>query len=407
MIAEWLLELVASREFLGAASIPVIAALIGWSTNWLAIEMTFFPIEFVGKAPFLGWQGIVPRKRHKMAQKLVDNTLSRVSNVRDLYREMNPQLIEQHLLQHLQRHLDDYIDELMHDTHPALWENLPRLARQKIYADAHRQLPHTLYSMMCEVDERIDELVDVRTLVINQLAADKTLLNRVFQECGQKEFDFIIRSGGYLGFLFGLVQLALWQQFPALWTLPLFGFIVGVCTNWVALYIIFKPLDPIGIGPFRIQGLFLQRQADVSNTFSRIVAHELLTTRLFAHAMFYGVYKARTRALAQKHIRLALDNNLLTRTLAQVSLGFRGYSELKDEVTDRALLISMQPLQEEGFISERACAVQSMIGHRLKAMTSAEFQEVLRPVFQEDEWILIAVGGFLGALAGLLQILCM
>jgi uncharacterized membrane protein YheB (UPF0754 family) len=404
---EWLAQCLASSEFLGAASIPVIAALIGWSTNWLAIKLTFYPIDFVGKPPFLGWQGVVPRKRHKMAQKLVDNTLSRVSNVRELYQEMNPQQIERHLLRHLQQHLNDYIDELMHDTHPALWENLPRMARNKVYADAHRQLPETLHGMMREVDQRIDELVDVRTLVINQLAADKTLLNRVFQECGQKEFDFIIRSGAWLGFLFGLLQLALWQQWQALWLLPLFGFIVGACTNWVALNIIFKPLDPIGIGPFRLQGLFLQRQKEVSNTFGRIVAHELLTTRLFAHAMFYGVYQARTRALAHKHIRRALDGNLITRTLAQVTLGFRGYSELKDEVAQRALQVSLQPLQEEHFSTERAGAIQSMIGQRLQGMSSAEFQDVLRPVFQEDEWILIAIGGFLGVLAGLLQILCL
>ena len=35
-------------EFSQYLSIPIIAALIGWSTNWLALKMTFYPLEFWG-----------------------------------------------------------------------------------------------------------------------------------------------------------------------------------------------------------------------------------------------------------------------------------------------------------------------------------------------------------------------
>ena len=33
-------------------------------------------------------------------------------------------------------------------------------------------------------------------------------------------------------------------------------------------------------------------------------------------------------------------------------------------------------------------------------MTSEEFEMLLHPAFQEDEWILILVGGVLGAIVG-------
>ena len=48
--------------------IPCIAAIVGWFTNWLAVQMIFYPIHFRGiplyireEVPlgFLGWQGIV------------------------------------------------------------------------------------------------------------------------------------------------------------------------------------------------------------------------------------------------------------------------------------------------------------------------------------------------------------
>ena len=40
---------------------------------------------------------------------------------------------------------------------------------------------------------------------------------------------------------------------------------------------------------------------------------------------------------------------------------------------------------------------------RLTALHPAEFEALLHPVFKEDEWKLVAVGGALGAAVGLLQ----
>jgi len=63
--------LVAEEACVGAVllylAIPVTSALVGWGTNVLAIKMMFFPLEPVGRPPFLGWQGIIPAKVRKMA----------------------------------------------------------------------------------------------------------------------------------------------------------------------------------------------------------------------------------------------------------------------------------------------------------------------------------------------------
>ena len=61
--------------------IPFIAALAGWSTNWLAIKMTFYPLEYVGRFPF-GWRGVVPSRIAKFASGLVDTTIGRIGGLR-------------------------------------------------------------------------------------------------------------------------------------------------------------------------------------------------------------------------------------------------------------------------------------------------------------------------------------
>jgi len=48
--------------------------------------------------------------------------------------------------------------------------------------------------------------------------------------------------------------------------------------------------------------------------------------------------------------------------------------------------------------------VEDIMRRRMEELSPAEFQELLRPCFQEDEIKLIAAGAALGFLAGLAQL---
>ena len=97
------------------------------------------------------------------------------------------------------------------------------------------------------------------------------MLNRIFQECGEKEFKFIEHSGLGFGFLFGLIQMLIWNYYQQWWLLPLGGLVVGYFTNFLALKLIFRFVNPIKIGPVTVQGLFMKRQIEVSEAYARIL----------------------------------------------------------------------------------------------------------------------------------------
>ena len=75
------------------ASIPVVAGLVGWGTNWAAIELTFKPLRFIGIRPFLGWQGIIPSKAARMASIFVDSTMIKLGTLPELFQQMEPDVI--------------------------------------------------------------------------------------------------------------------------------------------------------------------------------------------------------------------------------------------------------------------------------------------------------------------------
>lgn len=392
-------------DFWKYASIPFVAAVVGWATNWVAVKLTFVPLEFIGIRPFLGWQGIIPSKAETMATTFVDTTMSRLGTLRDVFDGMEPRKIADHVVRYLEPRMDDHTDEVMAQSNPVLWENLPDLLKQQVYSGARRGLPRIVRSMMREIHERIEELIDFKHMIVTRLVEDRALLNRLFLESGAKEFRFIIRSGFYFGFLFGLVQLAVWIVYPAWWVLPFFGLAVGWATNWIALNLIFRPLEPVQVGFWTVQGLFLKRQTEVAAVWCHIVTRNILTARQLMNSLMHGPRSELSRKLVVKHAKPIVDEAVgLVKPAAQFAVGLRGYADIRASVAEKALDLSTVPFSDPVFNEGRAQVIERLLRERMEALPSAEFQDLLRPCFKEDEWKLILTGAVLGALAGVAQL---
>lgn len=399
-------EFVNHPDFWKYMSIPLIAGIVGWATNWIAIQMTFYPIKFLGIPPYLGWQGIIPRKCRKMAGITVENTLDKISTMQEIFNEFEPEKIAHHVIKIADARIEEITDDIMSERNAVLWENLPNVVKNRVYTRARRQLPQMMDALIEDMQANIEDLIDPKEMIINKLEENKELLNRVFWECGEAEFKFVINSGFWFGSLFGIVQMIVWWFYPAGWIMPFFGFLVGSATNWLALNLIFRPLNPVKVGPITLQGLFLRRQNAVSEIFCRIVTSEILTINHVMAEIFRGPRSDRAKAILKRHIRPIIDGGVI-KAVAQLTVGPEGFVELKRTIEEKTIEISLASFEDPVFKKERGKVVEKMFRERMQAMSSEEFQALLRPAFEEDEWILIALGGVLGLLAGLAQLLLM
>lgn len=392
-------------EFWQYLSIPVIAALIGWTTNWLAIKMTFYPLEFVGKPPLLGWQGIIPSKAQKMASISVDATITKIGTVREIFEQIDPKMLAAHVVCTVEPRIEEYVDEMMLKEYPTFWENLPASARKMVYERVRKSTPQLVDNLVDDIAENVEDLLDIKGMVIEKLSSDKKLLNRIFLECGDAEFRFIVNSGLYFGFLFGLVQMVVWYNYQNWWVLPFFGLLVGWATNWIALNVIFRPLHAKKIGPFTIHGLFLKRQPEVAASFCYLITHEILTVGNIINAILKGPKGDRARNMVKKHIKPIVDETAgVGKAFTQMAIGPTGFATLKGKVGEKAIELSQTSFNNPVFEADRARAVESIMVERMVALSSEEFQDLLRPCFQEDEFKLIMVGASLGLLAGIGQL---
>ena len=398
-------ELFSNLEFWKYLSIPVVAGIVGWGTNWVAIKMLFYPIDPLGKPPYLGWQGILPSKAAKMGAITVDTTLSKLGRLRDVFQTMSPERIADYLTEALRPRLKAYVQWTMLEEEPALWKMLPDIVQNSIVASVRQKFPDTVQKIMRDISENIEGIVDLKQLVIRQLVHDKRIVNRIFLECGEVEFRFIVSSGFYFGVLFGLVQMGVWYFFQNWWILPLFGIIVGYATNWIALRIIFQPLHPHKIGPWVLQGLFLKRQPEVADIWCEIITKEIITVRNVVDEMLSGEKSAKAHAIIRRHIRDLVDEAMgVSEPFIRFAMGDDGYTDMKDGASEKAILISTNAFNDPAFNNERAAVVKEMIRQRMIELSSEEFQYLLRPAFQEEEIKLILIGAVLGCLAGFAQL---
>jgi uncharacterized membrane protein YheB (UPF0754 family) len=378
------------------------AAVVGWFTNWLAIQMSFYPVQFIGFG-VVGWQGVIPRKAEKMAHICIDRTLQHFGDLNSVYQKLEPQRIVQQVLTQVSPRMDEYIDEVMYEVQPVLWDNLPMFVKDRIYQWARQQLPSRIEELVEDFGDDLDDLVDLKALLSRELQHHPDLMNRIFKQAGAVELQSVINRGALIGALLGALLVPFWVSYPQPWVLPVGGFAIGFITNWLAINLIFAPLRPRRMLFWKLQGLFLQRQDEISDIWAQLVAEELITVEKVADAMINGRHGARTRSILQKHLRPMLDNSMVMRLAAQVTVGMSGYTDLKRAMNDKAVLATRDVFSDPAFNKERAPVVASVLAGQMKALKPEEFQEILRPAFREEEIQLMLIGGLFGAIAGFIQ----
>ena len=397
-------ELSSRPDFWGFVTIPITAAVVTWVHVWMAMQMVFYPVHFVGLLdPFLGWQGVVPRKARKMSNILVDKTLSKIGTLSDFMRKMEPERISEHVAKAVSARIEDYVDDLMGEQSPVLWANLPRIVRNRVYNHARGQLSKVMGRMMDDIIDHAEDLVDVREMIGNQVEADRSMVVRMFMEVGNKELAFVIRASFWIGLAFGLLQMVLFYFVPAHWMLPAYAAILGFLTNWIALSMVFRPLKPMKILGFRFQGVFLQRQNEIADKFAELAASEMLTIGRITREILVGRQSNKTRLIIKKHLSPMLESPVI-RTTLQLAMGPDGYAGLKSSIAEKSTTMALDPLEDEAFNKDRARFLSRFLAERTRALTPEEFQDLLRPAFQEDEWIFFVLGAVTGFIAGSLQL---
>jgi len=400
---EWLAK---NAELIGILFMPVTYGFIGWLTNVMALKMMFYPLNFVGiKPPYLGWQGIVPRKSTGLALKVVNILSEKLIKIDDFFAKIPTDKLSESY----KPLLKEKIPEMMHrvlEAVPAELKAKVSANESKIVAKALAESEQRLDEITGHLREDVGKVFSFKNMVLRNLTGENThLLVNLFQEIGNKEFKFIALSGIYFGVLFGLVQMAIWYVYPGAWTLPAQGALVGYATNWLALIMIFRPMVETRYLFFKYQGLFHRRQVEVSDKFSTMFAEHVLNGRNILDEVLY-------RRISRTVVE-TMNDDIVQELKADGAdaRAIEAFEKASDQsrktvAAELATRLSQESETMEKLIN-RSMNVKQTIYNRMKDLPGEDFESLLRSAFQEDEWILIILGAVLGAIVGLGQMFYM
>jgi uncharacterized membrane protein YheB (UPF0754 family) len=385
-------------------SMPVMAAVIGYVTKLLAVQMMFKPLEFKGIGPYLGWQGMIPRRAGKMAAVAYDMISTNLIDIQDLVRQIDPDEFVRELRGPINEAIEDLAESILAEYQPDLWESMPTAARNLLIRRLQSQAPKVIRQLFDQVTNDLHAVVDVRDMVVSNLTRNKELTNRLIKDIATPEIKFLVRSGIYFGSVIGVVQMLVWALTHNALVMPIFGLFTGWITDYVALNMLFVPSEPRRFLGLRVHGLFLRRQHEVAETYGELIAKEILSPENLFEGMLTGPRSDRLIALVQREVQRTVDQQSgLAKPLVVLAVGGRKYRELKNAAAAKVIEAAPTTARSMFAYTEKALGVNTVIKEKMRELTPTQFIQILRPAFKEDEKTAIAVGALLGAAVGELQ----
>lgn len=388
-------------------SMPLVAAFVGWSTKIVAMEMIYRPLEFKGIGP-IGWQGIIPRRAGKVGSTTIELLTSNLLKPEELVSRIDAKEAVEVLREPLAASINDIARDVAEEIRPGLWDSLPEAGRQAILNRIHSQAPRITEKMLNEMQADLSRFVDLQFLSVTTLVRNKEKLNKLMRGLSDDAMAFVRRSGIYFGLIIGTAQMFVWAIFKLPWIMPAFGFGIGLVSDYIALNMLFRPIKPTKyLGFIKFQGLLHAQREKITADYARILSEDLFAPDILFDGILKGPGADKLFSMVAREVELAIDNEVggWTGTVVKFAVGTSKYNALKDKVVD--LVVERLPatlLDAQDYAMSKIDLEQTIID-KMNQLSNEEYESILRPVFKDDEPLMIAIGAILGGCVGELQVL--
>ncbi len=189
-------------------SLPLIAALIGWFTNWVAVKMLFRPLRPV-RVLGITFQGVVPRRQKELAEKVAETVEANLISHRDVQALLEKPETQAEVERLISEQIDTFLKEKLRVI-PMVEMFLQGEIANQIKGLLVGQFRSAIPQFMDGLINKVEAELNFRDIVREKVEAfDLLRLERIIYDISAKELRTIELLGGVLGFLVGLCQVGL------------------------------------------------------------------------------------------------------------------------------------------------------------------------------------------------------
>ena len=189
--------------------LPVIAALIGWMTNFLAVKMLFHPKKPKNILGF-SFHGVFPKRQSALAEKLGHLVSEELFSASDVSAKIKDFATSEEAMEEVGKRIEATIRNKLVQTFPMLAMFLSDEMVEKVTGLFKNELKDFLSETSQGLGEKLEQNLNIQLMVqerVNAFSSEK--LETLLKELMKKEFRFIELVGAVLGFLIGCVQLGM------------------------------------------------------------------------------------------------------------------------------------------------------------------------------------------------------
>ncbi len=171
--------------------IPIISAFVGWFTNVLAVKMMFYPTEFIGIPPYLGWQGIIPASAEKLARFSTKLITTKLLSLEQLFENFKGEAFASEMDAVVEDITNQIIAEVAEKRAKVMWENAGEVMQNMVRENIRTEVRAVVIKITDDFSGRITEILDLEQVVLDAVLENRSLMSMMFLEVGKAEFEFI------------------------------------------------------------------------------------------------------------------------------------------------------------------------------------------------------------------------
>jgi uncharacterized membrane protein YheB (UPF0754 family) len=154
-----------------------------------------------------------------------------------------------------------------------------------------------------------------------------------------------------------------------------------------------------------VHGVLHAQREQVTRDYARILANDLFSADVLMEAILHGPSSERLFAAIEKEVSAAIDAEAgIAQPLVTLAIGTKRYREIKDTVVQMLIERLPETMNEAKDYAAKTLDVENLIAEKMNKLSPEQYEAILRPVFKDDEMLMVSVGAVLGFLVGELQV---
>lgn len=188
--------------------------------------------------------------------------------------------------------------------------------------------------------------------------------------------------------------------------IPIISAFIGWFTNWIAIKMLFHPREPKKILWFTLQGIFPKRQRQFAEKLGKLVSEELLSFSDIEEKITHPANVKKIMPNIEEHIEQFLRVKLPQQMpVIGMFIGDKTINELKSVFI--AELETLFPVIMKNYMNnlENELDLEKIITEKVTGFSSDKLEQILNDIMSKEFRFVEIIGGVLGFIIGLLQVL--